>query len=1137
MTLSKKTYFIVCATFIGLIAVLSFVSSNILWKGFDVIENDSMRNHVERILSTIDYEYETLVTTVGDYAGWDETYAFVQNRNDKYIKVNMDISVFSQLRLNAVIILNRKGEVVYSTGYDHREDKQIPLSPEIMEHFRAGSFLVSHDNIKSSKKGILPLKNGGVILASHPILTSTFSGPIMGTLIMGRDLDEEVLRRWSKLTRTMLSLQPLKYKEEALPAPSGIAVKNISPDITEGYTQIPDVYGKPAYLLSVRMPRHVHQQAQKTIRYLAILTFMVFLVFALAIIWLLKKSIIIRLVKIGQDVNKIGMDADFSARISVAGEDELTGLGSEINGMIEKLEESTRQLTETHNTLFQTNRVLFEQIEEKKQSETALRKSEEKYRLIFEYSPLGLLSFDEKGVILACNDNFVQIIGSSREVLISLNMLNLPDKNIVSAVRKALSGSTGLYEDVYHSVTADKVTPVRALFAPMIVGDGLIPGGVGIIEDITDRKRAEDALHKSEEKYRLIADNMADAILVTDMNLRYTYVSPSVMRLSGFTVEEVMEQIPEQTMTIESSRIIYKTYEEEMKLEASGKANPKRTRIMELEIYRKDGSTFRAELSLSFLRDTDQKPIGILSVTRDITERKCAEDALRESERKYRLVLEANPDPMIVYDIEGKVIYLNPAFTSVFGWSLEERIGKKMDDFVPDESWPETRMMIDMVIAGKDFSGIETIRLTREGKMVPVSISGSCYRNQEGNIEASVINLRDITESKRVEAEKKKLEEQYKQAQKMEAIGQLAGGVAHDFNNMLNIILGYSQLALINLEPSNPLNANLQEIINAARRSADLVRQLLAFARKQTIEPKVLDLNDTVMGMLNMLRKLIGENIDLFWSPAANLWPVKMDPSQIDQIMANLAVNARDSISGVGKITIETGNAEFDDSYCTRHVDFVPGHYAMLAVSDNGCGMDKDTCEKIFEPFFTTKEVGRGTGLGLATVYGIVKQNNGLINVYSEPGKGTTFKIYLPRHWEDGSAIDEPRAHAEPLTGTETVLLVEDNEALLKMAEMMLEGLGYKVLTAVTPNGAIQLVGQYTGDIHLLLTDVVMPEMSGRDLQKRLTALRPGMKYLFMSGYTADVIAHRGILDEGVNFLQKPFQMEALATKVREALE
>jgi CheY-like chemotaxis protein len=285
-----------------------------------------------------------------------------------------------------------------------------------------------------------------------------------------------------------------------------------------------------------------------------------------------------------------------------------------------------------------------------------------------------------------------------------------------------------------------------------------------------------------------------------------------------------------------------------------------------------------------------------------------------------------------------------------------------------------------------------------------------------------------------------------------------------------------------------------------------------------------------------MLRKLIGEDIDLLWKPALNLWPVKMDPTQIDQLLANLAVNARDSISGVGKITIETGNAEFDEAYCAMHAGFIPGKYALLAVSDNGCGMNKETQDKIFEPFFTTKEFGKGTGMGLATVYGIVKQNSGFVNVYSEPGTGTTFRIYLPGHGEERPAIDEPLRQIKPLTGTETVLLVEDNEALLKMSKMMLEELGYAVLAAGSPDEAIKQAGQYAGDIHLLMTDVVMPEMNGRDLQKRLSALRPDMKYLFMSGYTTDVIAHHGILDKGVNFLQKPFLMNDLAAKVREAM-
>ena len=311
---------------------------------------------------------------------------------------------------------------------------------------------------------------------------------------------------------------------------------------------------------------------------------------------------------------------------------------------------------------------------------------------------------------------------------------------------------------------------------------------------------------------------------------------------------------------------------------------------------------------------------------------------------------------------------------------------------------------------------------------------------------------------------------------------------------------------------------------------------LEAFARKQTIAPKVLDLNDTIESMLKMLRRLIGEDIDLLWKPAKDPWQVKMDPAQIDQILANLMVNARDAIAGVGKITIETGKAEFDEPYCRTHAGFVPGRYALLAVSDNGCGMDKETLSKLFEPFFTTKEVGKGTGLGLATIYGIVKQNNGFINVYSEPGHGTTFKIYLLRQEPQEAETEQPSRSSEVPTGTETVLLVEDEKSLLKFARMLLEELGYTVLAAGSPREAIRLVKEYTKQIHLLMTDVVMPEMSGRDMWEQLKTLQPNLKSLFMSGYTANVIAHHGVLDEGVHFLQKPFSREALATKIREAL-
>ncbi len=429
------------------------------------------------------------------------------------------------------------------------------------------------------------------------------------------------------------------------------------------------------------------------------------------------------------------------------------------------------------------------------------------------------------------------------------------------------------------------------------------------------------------------------------------------------------------------------------------------------------------------------------------------------------------------------------------------------------------------------------LRLVKsDGTLFWAHLKGTAAQAEDGTPVCRAV-LSDITERKQAKAEREKLQAQLNQVQKMESIGRLAGGVAHDFNNMLGVILGHTELALLQADENHDLYSDLKEIQTAAKRSANLTKQLLTFARKDIISPKKLDLNDTVESMLNMLRRLIGEDIDLVWQPATHLWPVKMDPSQIDQILANLCVNARDAISGVGKLTIETGRKTFDEEYCKEHAGFIPGDFVLLAVSDNGCGMDKDTLENLFEPFFTTKELGKGTGLGLATVYGIVKQNNGFINVYSEPGQGSTFRIYLPRLVADedtDKAVPEKKAASG---GTETILLVEDEPTILRMTRMMLERKGYSVLSAATPSAAVEKAKNHSGAIDMLMTDVVMPEMNCRDLAGQITALYPGIRLLFMSGYTANVIVHQGVLDEGVAFIQKPFSMADMTMKIREVLD
>lgn len=456
--------------------------------------------------------------------------------------------------------------------------------------------------------------------------------------------------------------------------------------------------------------------------------------------------------------------------------------------------------------------------------------------------------------------------------------------------------------------------------------------------------------------------------------------------------------------------------------------------------------------------------------------------------------------------------------------------------FTP-ESWEKLSAALDNAMdTGEPYDlELETIRQDKsQGWMW---VHGEAQTDKTGKMIGLRGASQDITARKRVEAEQEKLKIQLLQAQKMESVGRLAGGVAHDFNNMLSIILGNTDILMEETDPNGLYFENLQEIFKAANRSAKLTKQLLAFARKQVVSPKVLILNEVIDEMLKMLRRLIGEDIDLKWLPGEGLNPVKMDPSQLDQILANLCVNARDAIKSVGKITIETGNVNLDEEYCKDHIEAITGDYVMIAVTDDGAGMDKATLGNIFDPFFTTKDADRGSGLGLSTVFGIVKQNNGFINVYSEPGQGTTFKLYFPRHIMETSHGNGEASQPATYLGTETILLVEDEPSIIRLTRMMLERLGYTILSAPTPKEAIKIASQAGVQIDLLITDVVMPDMNGKNLAKEITKQFPDLKCLFMSGYTANIIANHGILDNGVHFISKPFSKQQLAKKVRDVLD
>jgi PAS domain S-box-containing protein len=490
---------------------------------------------------------------------------------------------------------------------------------------------------------------------------------------------------------------------------------------------------------------------------------------------------------------------------------------------------------------------------------------------------------------------------------------------------------------------------------------------------------------------------------------------------------------------------------------------------------------------------------------------------------------------MWVYDVETlSFLAVNAAVVHRYGYSEKEFLTLTIKDIRPAEE--VLALLENISIASVDPNHSRQCRhQKKDGTVIDVEISSHSL-NFAGR-RAKLVLANDITERKRAEEALHRSEEQLRQALKMEAVGKLAGGVAHDFNNLLTAITGHSEMCLRRLTPDNSLYHHIDQIKKSGDRATGLTRQLLAFSRKQILQPEILDLNHIVIELSKMLQRLIGEDIDLRIQLAVELGSVKADPNQLEQVLMNLVVNARDAMPKGGKLTIETSNVHLGEEFADSHMSVPPGHYVMLAVSDSGCGMDAQTQARIFEPFFTTKEVGKGTGLGLATVYGIVRQSEGSIWVYSEVGRGTTFKIYLPFVDASVPQVVTKTENDELLRGTETVLLVEDEEVVREMATEILRDCGYHVLKAHHPQEALDLAADYEGEIHLMLTDVVMPLMSGRQLAEQLMPVRPDMKVLYMSGYTDDAIVHHGVLEEGTAFIAKPFSIDSLTLKLREMLD
>ncbi len=794
--------------------------------------------------------------------------------------------------------------------------------------------------------------------------------------------------------------------------------------------------------------------------------------------------------------------------------------GNEVIGAIEFFGREIRQPDEELMSMFEALGPLLGQFFERKQADEAMRESEEKYRTILENIEDGYFEVDIAGNFTFFNDSLCGILGYPRDEMLGMNNRDFIDTRDFAKVYKT-------FNKVYRTGE-----PARAFDWEIIRKDGTrryVEGSIsrredstdqpigfrGIVRDITERRGAEEQL-------RLHATALgaaANAIIITDRDGTIAWVNPAFTDLTGYTLDEVLGRNPRILKSGISDAAFYKTLWDTI---LSGRAWQG-----EMINRRKDGTTYSEEQTITPVMDEAGQITNFISVKQNITERRRAEAKILSEQLFSESIVNSLPGIFYLIDQTRKFLRWNENFEQITGYSAEEIATlSPLDLFAGEE-----KELIDQRIQEVFASGsadAEAHLVSKSGERTAHYFTGvRIYSDDQPCLMG--VGL-DITV-------RKQLEEQFRQSQKMEAVGVLAGGIAHDFNNLLTAINGYSDLTLRKMSPDEPLRRNIEEVKKAGDRAAELTSQLLAFSRKQVLKPVVHNLNSVIETIENMLRRIIRENIELRTVLDPKLGNIKADPGQIEQVIMNLVVNARDAMPDGGTLTIETQNVYLDHDYVSQKLAIEPGPFTRITVSDTGMGMDEITRQHIFEPFFTTKEVGKGTGLGLSMVYGIVKQSGGDITVYSEPGHGTTFKIYLPSVDEEVQKLKWNGDHPEKYLGTETILLVEDEEVVRNLAKEILTGNGYTVLEAENGKAALAICSSYEGHIDLLLTDVIMPRMSGSELKQTVVEMMPDIKVLFMSGYTDDSVANRGVFDADIPFIEKPFTPDALSRKVREVLE
>lgn len=1113
---------------------LFLASSRVVENGFAKIELREGRLKLEQAVEAFHDELEKLDSLAAAWTARDGPCRFVLNPNRQYIQSNLPPDIYAVNKLNFMALVRNNGAVVYAKSFDEKHGKLSDPPPAVLKHLKRGSKLVSHKSVNSRACGIVATPEGLLAVASRPITTSSRKGSILGVLVVGRHLGTSTILQLRRKTRLDVDITPWSTASSSSDLQNittqlletNAVVLPLNHNVMKAYALVKDIYGKPCIVIRVAAPRAVYRQALWTKRYMAVCTGLILALLGISTLELISRLALNRVVRLDEQVNAIANSETAKPLIPHMGCDEIGSLARSINNMLAALGRAEKRIQE----------------------------SEHRYHTLFEKAQIGLLLIDlDTNIVADANDTAVKLIGLPKEELVGKPC----GRPICDRCSEEICAQDCKLQDEAEEHTFSKpdgqtVTMLKSTIPILLERKQYL---IVSIADVTALKQAENALREANERLAHRTAQLETTVLQLQaevMNRRrleeelqailqsvrcriwhanVTMVSSEMRTDFAWELRDFNEAASQRVFPVrlkdgQTYNEAFREHipdEDKMRMDETSLSALQSGQSKYSQNFRWIGDDGRVRWLYEdvFIRAVGPNMWHLVGVCTDITDQKLIE----EERSKLALAVESTTEAIVITDASWNVAYANHAFENITGLDKQNVIGKHVTELNLDEKALKTAVAKAQQL--KTWS-VRMLGSKTDGSRYHANVNLSPIYGNDGKFAGYMLLIRDVSEEVA-------LQQQFEQAQKMEAVGRLAGGVAHDFNNILTAIGGFADILASKLDRGDPHRKYVEHIQNSVDKASALTKQLLAFSRKQVVEPKPIRLDNVITEIEPMLRSIIGEDIVL--TTILKEAVVAVDPSQIEQVIMNLVVNSRDAMPQGGRLAIETAKVWLDEAYCQRHHGTTPGEYAMLAVTDTGCGISPDVLPHIFEPFFTTKEKGKGTGLGLSTVYGIVKQNGGSVWVYSEVGKGTTVKVYLPLA---KTAPTAEQKQAEPIpaevNGSETILLVEDEHTVRLLAYEILADRGYTVLEAPNGEEAIQISESYEGEIDILVTDVVMPGMSGKEVAEHILRRRPKLKVLYMSGYTDNSIVHHGVLDSGVFYIQKPFTPDGLARKIREVL-